>query len=144
MPMRLTDYPAEWKQIVASIRARAGDRCEALLGDGERCRAPNAAWVHRAKVDRACWFRCAADGPDCTGRDQMELYGEATYDVVRVVLTTAHTCDCHPLCGDEAHLLSLCQLHHLRLDAKLHAHHAAETRRRKSGLVPLPGLEVAQ
>lgn len=37
-----------------------------------------------------------------------------------VVLAACHTCTCDPLCGDLAHLLSLCQKCHLELDSDLH------------------------
>jgi hypothetical protein len=50
----------------------------------------------------------------------------------KVVLTTAHVHNHHPSDVRPTNLLALCQLHHLRLDARLHAQSAAQTRRRKS------------
>jgi len=48
----------------------------------------------------------------------------------RVVLTISHT-DHDITNNDPTNLRALCQRCHLQHDAKLHAHHAAETRRRK-------------
>jgi hypothetical protein len=48
----------------------------------------------------------------------------------RVILTTAHL-DHDVTNNDEANLLALCQLHHLRYDADHHAANAVATRRRR-------------
>ena len=54
---------------------------------------------------------------------------------IRVVLTVAHYPDSDPMNCDDDNLLCLCQLHHLRLDAKLHAEHAKRTRIEKDHAV---------
>lgn len=48
-----------------------------------------------------------------------------------VVLAACHTCDCEPKCGNETHLLVLCQLHHLQLDAKQHVRTRATNDRQR-------------
>jgi hypothetical protein len=132
MPWKRHRYPTDWRAIVARILDRAERRCEWAYPAGTRCDASHHAWIHRAVDDLEVWEECAAAGPDCTGRDVDEVFrGEMHERPLRVVLTTAHTCDCEPPCGIDAHLLSLCQLHHLRLDAGLHARNAAETRRQR-------------
>ena len=47
----------------------------------------------------------------------------------RIVLTVAHHCACEPPCTEPSHVQALCQREHLALDQRLHARHAAETRR---------------
>lgn len=126
MPMKLHDYPPDWPAISRRVRfERAGGRCE-WPGCGAR---------HDSVIVRK------RDGEPYRGRDGMplELDGVAGEiaalegdRVVKVVLTTAHACDCRPKCGDESHLLGLCQRCHLRLDAPDHRRNAAATRRRKA------------
>lgn len=50
----------------------------------------------------------------------------------RIVLTVAHLCACDPPCAEPSHVRALCQREHLALDQQLHAHRAAETRRRRT------------
>lgn len=131
MAMRRADYPPNWEDLRAAVRARSGDWCEARCADGQRCDASNHVWIHRRLGAAEDLIACAAEGPDCTGRDADEI---APWPVsktpIRVVLTVAHTCqDSH--CDDLDHLLHLCQLHHLRLDAAQHGRNAAATRRAK-------------
>lgn len=45
----------------------------------------------------------------------------------KTILTTAHL-DHNPENNEWSNLLALCQMHHLRYDARLHAEHAKETR----------------
>jgi hypothetical protein len=51
----------------------------------------------------------------------------------RVVFTTAHLCDCRPLCGNLLHLKAMCQRCHLRVDQPLHTENARRTREAKAG-----------
>lgn len=64
---------------------------------------------------------------------QLALFSKGT-----IVLTVAHVCPCAPPCMEPGHVLAMCQRCHLRLDAALHARHAAETRaRRRDAARPL-------
>ena len=140
MSMKLSDYPPDWRAISQRIRfERAQGRCEAFTEDGGRCEAQHGQTIHRlgrykentilcaAGVDKPDWRVCLPCRPVCHGTTNAWGWEPR----IRVVLTTAHTCDCQPLCGDPDHLLALRQLHHLRLDADLHARHAAATRAAK-------------
>lgn len=101
-PMR-TDKPG-WLALRVGVLIRARHCCEA-------CGAPNGSYrrpVHDPEPE---------DGLAAPS--------------VRVVLTIAHLCRCEPPCMDLEHVKALCQRCHLRLDARLHARHAAQTRRRK-------------
>ncbi len=119
-------YPANWKEIVARILARAGHRCECSgrcgrPHDGGRCGAPNGAFILRAVERLEAWILAPSPGekaPAGFGAKQ-----------IKVVLTTAHLDDPNPAnCADE-NLASMCQLCHLRLDAAMHGANARATRR---------------
>jgi hypothetical protein len=129
VPWRPERYPAAWKAISARIREWAGNQCEWQYGDGKRCAAPHHAYIHRCTDDPEVWQACrmpwATDSALCWCRERDAELGRR----VRVVLTTAHTCDCDPICGDEAHLLSLCQWHHNALDRPMRIAHARQRRR---------------
>jgi hypothetical protein len=127
------DYPPDWREISRRIRFfRAKGRCEepgcgakhgSIIGrhaNGEPVREERSGRI--IELDEQCLvdFRNETD----------EQRG--TLRIVKVILTTAHTCNCSPKCGDESHLKALCQLHHLRLDAAEHRRNSAATRRRKA------------
>lgn len=115
MPFDRSRYPREWPQISAHIRERAGNRCEF-------CGAPNGAFICRDQRDPARYEVIDAATADAWGMEGAHI--------VLVVLTVAHIRNDDPQdCSDE-NLKALCQRCHLRLDAGLHARHAAETRRR--------------
>jgi hypothetical protein len=131
MPMHLSLYPANWREISIRIRERDGNRCK-------ECGVPNGVIIQRSSVnaelyiwyDEAndCWRQMNTDAPIRLSEipDEYSLSRP-----IRVVLTVAHLYDDTPAnCADD-NLASLCQLHHLRLDGKLHAQHAAITRSRK-------------
>lgn len=122
MPIDYSRYPYNWKsEIVPRILERAGNKCE-------KCGLENHSTVYRIKLWireegryklRSLWFRSKEDAE----REKM------IYDVnpIKVVLTIAH------LDHDETNedveddrLMALCQLCHLRYDAK-------EKYRRKHG-----------
>jgi hypothetical protein len=98
-------YPDDWKAVSRFVRhERAGGRCE-------------------------CEGQCGLH--TTTGRC-VERDGEkAKFAKGKVVLTTAHTCTCDPLCSNPAHLLAMCNRCHLRLDIDLHMKNAAKTREKK-------------
>ncbi len=125
MPMRIADYPPEWPKLSKRIRLeRAGGQCE--------CRGECGAKHGIADdIDADQLGRCQA------------LNGEPLKSGRKVVLTVAHLCrpedhDPPAKCGDEAHLLALCQSCHLRLDHPIHVQHARETRARRQGVQELP------
>lgn len=130
MPCDYSKYPQKWKELSHRLRSeRAGNVCEQ-----EGCGAPNGELIFRLKKDPERWRY--PDGSDCGEVDP-------DYRGVKIVLTVAHLCNCDPLCANEEHLKVLCQLHHLRLDAKQHAASAKKTRARKAdagrGLLGLLG-----
>ena len=92
-------YPENWKDIVAAVRLRSGNRCECHGECGLHRTNPGPRLCVEENGQRAKW----ASG--------------------RVVLTTAHICDCDPPCGNVSHLLHLCNRCHLRLDVQLHINH---------------------
>ena len=108
MPRPKPVYPPGWPAFSRAIRfARAGGRCE-CTGAG------------------LCGLHCTHPGP----RRCVEVDGQpAVWAGGSVMLTVAHLCQCDPLCCEPAHVLACCQRCHLRIDAPLHACHAAETRR---------------
>ena len=136
MPMRISDYPPTWRAISRTIRfERAQGQCEAVCADGVRCGAVHGQFIHRLGhypegitpckgVNGADWRVCLPCRP--VTHDNVNAWGWAPR--IRIILTTAHTCTCDPLCDDDAHLLALCQLHHLRLDAAMHGRNARRTR----------------
>lgn len=124
MPFDRSKYPKDWEEVSRRIRfERAQGVCE-----WPKCGAPNGELILRLKRNLENWR--SPDGSDCGEVDP-------DYCGVKVILTVAHTCNCEPLCSNEEHLKALCQLHHLRLDAKLHARNSAKTRRRKKNNLEL-------
>lgn len=107
MPTTAT-YPANWYEFSQQIRfQRAGRQCEC---EGE------------------CGLHRTHPGP----RRCIEIHGAiGQFTAGRIVLTTAHLCTCEPLCAIAEHVKAMCQRCHLRIDAELHAKHAATTRRVK-------------
>jgi hypothetical protein len=104
MPIRPENrarYPADWKQISAAIKQRAGGRCECLGECG------------RGTHDGRC----------------PNIHGAAAYGTGSiVVLTTAHL-DHTPENCDPANLRAMCQGCHLHYDKDHHRETAARTRR---------------
>lgn len=123
-------YPPNWRELVAVVRERSGDRCEARLSDGTRCALPNHVWIHRDR--RAPTISIICDDDACIAGDAAvpKMHGEPWSSPVYIVLTTAHLCQ-DSLCDRIDHLAHWCQLHHLRFDAAQHARNAATTRRQK-------------
>lgn len=118
MPIRLYEhhsYPPEWSKVSQFIRVeRAQGQCECPGGVGY------------------CGLHATHPGPRrCVERDRQP----AIWAQGRVILTTAHMCNCTPLCAEPTHLLAMCPRCHLRVDIAMHMKHAAETRRRQKELL---------
>lgn len=109
-PENLARYPADWREISAAIRERAGSRCE--------CRGECGRGTH-ANIE---------DAGRRTGRCPNVQGGEAYGTGSRVVLTTAHL-DHTPENCDPANLRSMCQGCHLHYDRDHHAQTAYATRK---------------
>lgn len=124
-PENKARYPADWKQIRASILVRAGNCCE-------HCHVPNRVRIARGQGDDADTYMmddakvyCANTG-EYLGQCRM-----SDYDVARmtdIVLTIAHL-DHQPENCDPANLKALCQRCHLTYDAEHHKANAKATRR---------------
>lgn len=100
-PENVARYPSDWKAISASIKERAGNRCE-------------------------CEGECGRGTHD--GRCPNVQYGEAYGTGSKVVLTTAHL-DHTPENCDPSNLRAMCQGCHLHYDREHHAETAYRTRR---------------
>ena len=112
MPIRPENkarYPKDWARISASIRERAGNRCE--------CEGECGRGTHQG--------RC----PNVNGG---EAYGSGS----KVVLTTAHL-DHTPENCDPSNLRSMCQGCHLHYDRGHHAETAYQTRRKGKAIADL-------
>jgi hypothetical protein len=124
-PENQNRYPANWKEIRASILARAGDCCE-------QCKVPNGKRIARGAGPFVGTFQTDdaevydADTGEHITRVRMSEY--QVKNMVTIVLTIAHL-DHQPENCDPANLRALCQMHHLRHDAAHHAESARETRR---------------
>jgi hypothetical protein len=109
MPWDKSKYPKDWEEVVAAVLQRSGGRCE-------------------------CTGQCGLHRTNPGPRRCCEWNGEkASWARGRVVLTTAHLCECNPLCGNLAHLIHACQRCHLRIDNKLHIRHRRERREQETG-----------
>jgi hypothetical protein len=120
-PENRSRYPADWPQISAAIRDRAGNRCE-------RCGVENGALIFRGRHGRiAAWryakdphpanSRCPDDGSEIPGTcwDDFE---RSTQDPVEVVLTVAHLDHQPENCAPD-NLRAWCQRCHNAYDAPM-------------------------
>jgi hypothetical protein len=131
-------YPANWKDIRASILARAKDCCE-------QCKVPNGERIARG----AGVFENTYQMNDATVRsaDNGESYGKvrmSEYEVknmVDIVLTIAHLDHVPENCAPE-NLKALCQRCHLRYDAQHHAETARATRKARMAVGDMFAMEV--
>jgi hypothetical protein len=105
---KTSDYPENWKQIVAEVRNRARN------ADGqEQCECCGECKKHRGRCE--------------------EINGtQAKHAKGKIILTTAHLCH-ETKCARRKHLRSMCQLCHLLYDVELHARHRRERREREIG-----------
>lgn len=135
--MDRSKYPKDWTSISKRIRDRGANRCET-------CKVPNGAFVARCggKYMLETGETYDEETGDYLGMTRGSEMGEALgeHRFVKIVLTTAHlnhdTSD-----NRDENLKSLCQLHHLRLDADHHAVNARATRRGRKAVGNLPGVE---
>lgn len=131
-PENLKLYPANWREIVAEIRARSGNKCE-------QCGVANGITIFRFS-DGTRWvtddgkvFESVCGGYVTTMRGSELPDGK----YVRIVLTTAHL-DHNPANngepGNRPNLAYLCQKDHLTYDAAHHAQNARQTRRSRKAI----------
>ncbi|NIE67440.1 hypothetical protein [Burkholderia sp. Ax-1719] len=129
-PENRARYPDNWKQIREQILERAGNCCE-------QCKVRNHSIVQRGWLNDRDTYRDVEDGTvrDAETGAWLGWVRESDYcgDAVKIVLTIAHL-DHEPENCDPANLRALCQLHHLRYDAKHHAANARETRRARKAI----------
>lgn len=131
-------YPKDWPAIRASIRARAGERCE-------QCRAPNGATIARGAKgsrDEGTYMLEGGEVHDAATGEYRGLARGSEYDAgsfVRVILTVAHLNHREDDNRPE-NLAALCQRCHLRLDAADNAARRRERRDAAAGQAPLPAL----
>lgn len=128
MPIRPENrarYPKNWKDIVAQVRERSGDRCEGSPAFPD-CRVPNGAVGYR-DVER--WSQLGASV------DEAGLASDAAMDdghkVVRIVLTTGHLNHEPEDCRLE-NLRHWCQRCHLVYDIAHHRETAYMARKARS------------
>lgn len=153
-PENAARYPRDWPAISASIRERAGHRCE--WRDGEtRCRACQYAVGHWARGPDGLWLwqpvqgnveaddagqgrgwpdgqRWAHSNARAYAADCIVCVDGVWQRPIVIVLTVMHL-DHTPENCDPSNLLAACQRHHLAYD---HAHHQANaqaTRRARAG-----------
>jgi hypothetical protein len=95
-----THYPPGWTAFSAYIRfERAGRRCE-------------------------CRGECGLHGSNTGNRRCVEEHHKpAKYARGVIRLTTAHLCQCRPICLNPMHVIAACQRCHLRIDRYMHAAH---------------------
>lgn len=142
-PENAARYPADWKAISASIRERAGHRCE--WTDGEhRCNACQYAVGHWQLLDGLWrfWPVAETDPAGAAWTFQAARIFAADSIVQRadgswvrptvIVLTVAHL-DHTPENCDPANLRAWCQRHHLAYDHQHHQANAQATRRARLG-----------
>lgn len=130
-PENKARYPANWKEIRASILKRAGDCCE-------NCKVKNGDRIVRGKGDDADTYMTSdaevycADTGESLGQCRMSDY-ESDGKGVDIVLTIAHL-DHTPENNDPKNLRAWCQRCHLRYDAAHHAMNARATRRERKAI----------
>jgi hypothetical protein len=120
MPIDYNRYPANWKtEIRPAVLKRAKNRCEA-----EGCVFKNAEIVWSVKKYKAetVWVQTLEEAIDVADKSGWKLDNYLKAGIIRtvkVVITIAH------LDHDETNndvtldrLAAMCQLHHLRYDAK--------------------------
>jgi len=128
-PENRTRYPKDWPAISASIRARAGNRCEqcGVANGALGGRTPDGAWhpawpvgeklLHMEWPKPGTRWACGKDS-----KRPIELR------IIRIVLTVAHL-DHQPENCDPSNLRAWCQRCHLHYDRHHHAKTSYATRK---------------
>lgn len=117
-PENRSRYPANWKEIADSIRARAENRCE-------KCMVRNGETVSRGQLSDGRHIYLLESGNGYCA-ETGEFIGQYRYfelgilKHVKIVLTVAHL-DHTPENCDPENLRAWCQRCHLRYDKKHHA-----------------------
>jgi len=112
MVFRAEKYPKNWREIRAGIVLRGNNRCE-------QCLAPNGEIIAR-NVEDGSYMLEAGDVFDAETGAYRGLARGSEYDAdrfVKVILAVAHL-DHDEQNNDPANLRALCQMHHLRHDAR--------------------------
>lgn len=147
MPIRPENrarYAKDWPAVSASVRLRAGDRCEWTDGD-RRCCAHQYAVGHWERGGSIwLWKPCAgAERPTWSHSEARQFAAETIVNIDEcwhtptvIVLTVGHL-DHQPENCDPANLRAWCQRHHLAYDHQHHMANAQATRRARSGQADL-------
>lgn len=109
MPIDLSKYPPNWKEISFAVKEAASWNCQQC---GRPCKKPTETWDDLK-------YRLA--------RKSKKLYQECVEKKIRFVLTTAHL-DHDTQNNRLNNLAAYCSACHLRYDSKHHAKNAAKTR----------------
>ena len=115
-------YPFDWPRIRVKVLNRDQHRCC-------ECKIKNFSVGQRQ--DGGSFLLSAEAGSYAEAKKfQAELGARYGIELMIIVLQVSHSCQ-DSRCEDEAHLRSLCQLHHTRLDKHLHRTNAKRTRSKK-------------
>lgn len=155
-PENRARYPANWKQISAEARARAGNCCQhhgcmarqyavgswEKRGDEWRWQPLMGSAFHDAAGQGFSWPSLRpltyAEAKQVAADHHWSRFGDEVGDVkiIVIVLTVAHL-DHDPSNCDPANLRVMCQRHHLAYDHDLHLANSQATRRAKAGTLEL-------
>lgn len=118
-PENRARYPKNWRDIVAQVRERSGNRCEGspLYPD---CRAPNG-WIRNRRTGELTEDGMLAEAWEFADGDKVSV----------IVLTTGHL-DHAPENCDLENLRHWCQRCHLAYDAEHHKQTAYATRKARA------------
>jgi hypothetical protein len=137
MPIKKELYPPNWPEISASIRQRAGNKCES-------CGVANHAVGAR---DRFGEWRDEMSIHQMNSGDGFNQFGEEFPEMIRIVLTVAHL-NQNPADNRPENLKCLCQRCHLNHDRPFNMPKIRETWARKrrariaqTGQLSFEGLE---
>lgn len=127
-PENRARYPKDWRQIVARIRERAGNKCE-------QCAVPNGALIYRS--DDGEWHEVGDPSKTYDRVLMSKTWAESEgHKVIRVVCTTAHLDHTPENCGDD-NLRYWCQKCHLAYDHEHHQRNARDTRRKGKAIADM-------
>lgn len=139
-PENKARYPANWKDIRATILERADNRCEKCgVANGDRIVRGTGSDDGTYMIADGRVF-CAETGA-YLGQPRMDNY-ECTGNGVDIVLTIAHL-DHTPENCDPENLRAWCQRCHLRYDAAHHAETARATRKSRMAIADMFATQQA-